>query len=321
MKRAFFKIGNRVLMTSNHKKGGFGLDLKVEEWKKDKSTPWTFPITKRAPSENAGTSIIITDLHDEVKKRLISDQFRHELISKLSKVYSFYIGRVIRILVNGKAVSRTNFEIGSNFSHDKFKSSHVDCSITAGLASPSGGVFLAEASGWFVFCNFRTVLYADKSPLTGWGGALPLFQPKHRPFLGIVSFVSAFPEELPWTTTKGGINVDNVVWQDATLRMAAVAKPIIRVLDTRYTSEGTDLPPSGLAQLRGTSENVFDASVSRVRTFTPSSREQPKTRRIQYDAKSTEIEAIKKHFGRSNMSASDVGRKTFEYFLRNVVNE
>lgn len=321
MKRALFKIGKRIVMTSDHKKGGFGLDLKVDKWERDATVPWCFPITKRPPTSKTGTTIVITDLHKEIRSRIGGARFEHELIEKLSKVYSFFIGRVIKVFVNGKSVARTDFAIGDNYSHDQFKASGVDCSITAGIASPSGGLFLSEASGWFVFCNFRTVLYADKTPLTGWGGALPIFQPKHRPFLGIVSFVSANPEALPWTTTKGGINEDNLAWQEATLRMAAAAKPIIRFLDTRYSSEGTDVAPSGLAQLSGKANNVFDATVSKARTFISVSKTAPKSMRIQYEAKKSDIEAIRKHFGRSGMSASEVGRRTFEYFLKNAVGE
>lgn len=321
MKRALFKIGKKVSISSDHKSGGFGLVLDVDKWENDKAVPWTFPITKRPPVSKTGTTITIRELNDEIRSRISNKRFEYELIDKFSKVYSFFIGRVINISVNGKPVRRTEFEIGSNYSHDKFKTSGVDCAITAGIASPTGGLFLAGASGWFVFCNFRTVLYADKTPLTGWGGALPSFQPKHRPFLGIVSFISANPEALPWTTTKGSINEDNMAWQEAALRMAAVAKPIIRFLDTRYTSEGTDVEPSGIARLSGPASNVFNTTVSQRRTFSATIKEAPRKIRVQYDAEKSEIERIKKHFGRSNMSASEVGRKTFDYFLRNVAED
>jgi len=317
MKRALFKIGKKISMISDHKEGGFSLNLDVDSWENDESVPWTFPIAKRPPTPKTGTSIVITELNDEIRGRLSNERFQFELIEKLSKVYSYFMGRVVDITVNGKPVNRTEFEIGENYAHDKFTVGAVDCSITAGIASPTGGVFLAEASGWFVFCNFRTVLYADKTPTTGWGGALPLFQPKHRPFLGIVSFTSASPEELPWTTTKGAINEDNIAWQDAKLRMSAVAKPIIRVLDTRYTSEGTDLQPQALARLSGPVDNVFNATVSERRAFAAVKKEAPRKVRVQYDAKKAEIEKIRNHFGRANMSASEIGRTTFDHFIDN----
>jgi hypothetical protein len=237
MKRAVFKIGNRVSIASDHKAGGFALKLDVKRWANDNAIPWTFPIERRSPaSHNTGTRIVISGLHEEVRRRISDGLFEAELRDKLSKVYSFFLGRVVSIVVNKKPVNPTDFEIGKNYSHDKFRSG-VDCTITAGIAVAAGGKFVADAAGWFVLCNFRTVIYADKSPLTGWGSTLPLFQPKHRPFLGLVSFTSSNPEALPWTTTKGSVNVDDLAWQEARARMIAVAKPILRILDSRYSQE------------------------------------------------------------------------------------
>jgi Histidine kinase-, DNA gyrase B-, and HSP90-like ATPase len=320
MKRALFKIGDRVSITSNHKSGGFDLKLDVERWADDDKVPWTFPIQKRSPSAHGtGTKITIEKLHDEIRRRITDGLFETELREKLSKVYSFFIDRVVTISVNGKSVMATEFQIGANFSHDKFKSDGVDCTITAGIASATGDKFLADAAGWFVFCNFRTVIYADKSPLTGWGTTLPIFQPKHRPFVGMVSFTSSNPEALPWTTTKGSVNVDDLAWQEAKARMVTAAKPILRVLDSRYSQEGTEIEPMRISQLSGRSTNVFEAAASNQRAFTVIKKEAPKDVKVQYTVKLSEIERVRKHFARSKMSASEIGRKTFEFFLRNEV--
>jgi Histidine kinase-, DNA gyrase B-, and HSP90-like ATPase len=323
MKRALFKIRNVIEIASDHKSGGFSLRQDVRQWADDKTVPWTFPISKRPPkSERTGTKIRITELHDEIKTRLSNKRFEAELISKLAKVYSFFLGRIIELSVNGTDVEATEFEIGSNFAHDRFKSDGVDCSITAGIAPAFGDRFLADTAGWFVFCNFRTVIYADKTPLTGWGNTMPLFQPKHRPFLGLVSFTSANPEALPWTTTKSSVNEDDPAWQEAIGRMAAVARPILRFLDTRYSAEGTEIDPARVAELSVKTENVFDAAVSKLKIFTPPSRkEAPRQVKVQYLAKVSELDKIRKHFSRPNMSASEIGRKTLEFFLRHEVSE
>src|SRR5205807_4780102 len=134
------------------------------------------------------------------------------------------------------------------FATEKFKSDGVSCNITAGLASSTGEGFRDRNAGWFIFCNGRAILYADKSTLTGWGGAglLPIFQPKHRPFLGTVFFVSANPEALPWTTTKSSVNEESAVWQAAKRHMVKVARVIIGFLDKRYTEDGTEITPADL---------------------------------------------------------------------------
>ena len=321
MKRALFKIGNKVSITSDHARGGFSLDLNVANWAKDQRVPWTFPISKRTPKPMmTGTRIVIENLHDEIRRRVADGRFKEDLIEKLSKVYSFFLGRVIAITVNDTPVSATNFEIGSNYSHEKFKSNGVTCSITAGIAAATGDRFTAEAAGWFVFCNFRTVIYGDKTPLSGWGATLPLFQPKHRPFIGLVSFTSADPESLPWTTTKGSVNEDNIAWQEAKLRMVTLAKPVIKFLDSRYSNEGTDVEPTKVARVSGEKSNVFATAVSPRRIFTVSKEQPPKDVKVQYMAKRQELDKVRKHFSRSNMSASEIGRKTFDFFLRNEVS-
>jgi hypothetical protein len=329
MKRALFKIGKHITMLSEHKDGGFGLTLNVPNWAKDATLPWTIPISKRPrrmANESTGTTITISDIHPEIRSRLMDKTFETELKDRISKVYSFFIGRIVNIYVNGQEVDRTEFEIGEdNFSHDKFKRGKVDCSILAGIATPAGGRFLNAGAGWFVFCNFRTVLYGDKSLQTGWGGGdLPLFQPKHRPFLGIVLFTSSDPEALPWTTTKGHINEDSAVWQEAKLKMAAVGKPVTGFLDKRYSDEGTSIQPSGIAKLAGEGMNVFDAAIGNRSTFILPSRKTKKpktTTKIQYEISLKELERVRRHFGRTNMAGTEIGRYTFDYFMENEVGE
>lgn len=323
MKRAIFKIGKTIKIESDHKDGGFSLNLNVNEWERDSTLPWSVPIAKRNATSKTRTMINITRLNKEVRSRFADKSFEHQLIEKISKVYSFFIGRVVNVTVNKTKVSRTDFEIGkANFSHDKFRQKGVDCSILAGIATPDGDRFLAETAGWFVFCNYRTVLYADKSALTGWGDDLPLFQPKHRPFLGIVLFTSADPEALPWSTTKGQIDEDSAVWQEAKLRMVSAAKPVVKFLDKRYTDDGTSVEPGGIAQLAGAPVNVFQAAVS-SRAFFASpakkAKQEKTTQRIQYDAEKKDIAAIRRHLALSSMSLTDIGRTTFDYYLENEV--
>jgi hypothetical protein len=76
-----------------------------------------------------------------------------------------------------------------------------------------------------------------------------------------------------------------------------------------------------VARGQGSYANVFDAAISKQRAFTAIAKEAPKDVKVQYTAKRSEIDKIRKHFSRSNMSASEIGRKTFEFFLRNEVGE
>lgn len=323
LKRAIFKMGNKIVMESDHVDGGFFLDLKVTDWAKDKSQPWTFDITPRAPcpAGHTGTKIVITDLYEEVARRIDDGVFMGQLEAAISRTYAYYLGKFATVSVNDREVDGVNIEIGQNHTSETFTFSGVTCAIAAGLATPEGGQFRDKSSGWFVFCNGRAVISADKSPLTGWGGGgLPIFQPKHRPFLGTVFFVAENAEQLPWTTTKSAINEDSETWQQAKRQMSSIGRIVVSFLDGRYTDEGTEVASKDLQDVTKAPVTLMRAAVSQKRTFeAPKVRSAPQTTRIQYDAKVDQIKAIAKYLKRPSMSGSDIGRHTFNYFYRNEV--
>jgi hypothetical protein len=323
LKRAIFKLGNKVLMTSDNVEGGFDLKLDVSTWAKDQKQPWTFPIKSREKAKPAscGTSIIVTELYDDVRRRVSDGVFEGQLRESIAKTYAFYMNKFVSIDVNGKRIEPIAIEIGENHASEKFEHEGVTCIITAGIGIAQGGGFRERSSGWFVMCNGRAVISADKSPLTGWGSGLPMFQPKHRPFIGTVFFVSEYPEKLPWTTTKSGINEDSVLWQLAKQHMATVGRSVVSFLDSRYTDEGTEVPSKELQDAAGKRVSVLTAAVSQQRFFDPPKRPPPETTRIQYDARIEDVKRITKYLRKSSMSGSDVGRYTFNHFLRNEVGE
>ena len=120
-----------------------------------------------APKTRCGTEIDVTELKEDVQRRISDGRFIGNLVEKLSAVYAYFIGRIISISVNGREVAATNFDVGENNSADSFKFGDVTYSITAGIAQLKGDNFKDANAGWFVFCNGRTVIYADKTKLTG----------------------------------------------------------------------------------------------------------------------------------------------------------
>jgi hypothetical protein len=326
LKRAIFKLGNKIVMRSDHVEGGFELDLDVSQWAKETAQPWTFQITKREPVEpdKCGTTITVTELYDDVKRRIGDGVFEGQLRDAIARTYAFYIAKFATIELNGVAVVGVNIEIGDNRASDTLQDGDVTVAISAGIGKPEGGAYRDKNAGWFVFCNGRTVVAADKGPLTGWGTGtgLPIFQPKHRPFLGTVFFVSRNAELLPWTTTKAAINEDSVVWQLAKRQMIALGRNVTSFLDGRYTEEGVEVGAKDIQDAAGkNSISVLSAAVSQRRTFTVPTAPRPTTTRIQYDARINDIDNIRKYLKRFSMSGSDVGRYTFDYFLRNEVEE
>ncbi len=324
LKRAVFKCGNKIHIISDHVDGGFELKLNVSQWSRLPQEHWKFEISPRAPSKrgDTGTRITITELHHDVLHRLDDGLFLGQLREKIARTYSFFIGRVVDINVNGTPIEKASFEIGENYSSHKFTLGSVSCNITAGIARTKDESFRNQNAGWFVFCNGRAIISAEKSALTGWTGGgtgLPLFQPKHRPFLGTVFFVSTDPEALPWTTTKGSVNEESAVWQQAKRHMLSVGRIVTTFLDKRYTEEGTEVPPAELQGASGRAVSVLEAAAAGEREFKPP----PKTGRthvtIQYRARIDDVKKIENYLHRPGMGGSEVGRYTFNYFLKNEV--
>ena len=234
------------------------------------------------------------------------------------------MAKFVNIYVDGEFIDPVAINVGANYTSQIFDADGVSCAVSAGIGEPQGGAFRDRSAGWFVFCNGRTVISADKSSLTGWstpGSGLPIFQPKHRPFVGVVFFVSEDPEKLPWTTTKSGINEDSTIWQQAKRRMIVVGRDIISFLDSRYADEGTEVAAADLREAAESRVSVLSTAISTQKKFEPPKTPRSETVRIQYEAKVSDIRRIAEYLRRPSMSGSEVGRHTFFFFLRNEVGE
>jgi hypothetical protein len=67
------------------------------------------------------------------------------------------------------------------------------------------------------------------------------------------------------------------------------------------------------------SVGLLQAAVARERTFAVPKKPAPKEIRIQYSAKLSDIQKIANYLRRPGMGGSEVGRYTFNYFLKNEV--
>jgi hypothetical protein len=267
----------------------------------------------------------VSNLHDDVIKRVKDPIFTANLIEKLERTYGLFLAKKFEIFVNGSRVRPLDLMLSENRAVESLKIDDVSVQIIAGLASPAAnGKYISENSGWFIFCNGRAVLTADKSALTGWTGqpGLPLFQPKHRPFLGLVIFLSDRPESLPWTTTKSSINEDSSVWLAVKPRMINIGREVISVLDRRYGNDGTEFSLKELKDVGGGSTSLFSAVRDiEKKYFSPPTIARPEQIRIQYSAYRSDVEKIESYLGVPGMGGAEVGRYTFNYFLKSRVGE
>ena len=327
LKRALFKLGDHFEMSSQTRKNGFRCQLDVAEWvKKDNSTDdWTIPITEQDPVSslaNAGTKIRVDRLHDEVKLRIRSGTLEESLCRSISTTFSFFLERYVRILVNGQRVEPspipTSKPSRGSVSFERFSDDGVEIRILATLAKQEDGRYDQTKSGWYVICNGRAVLTADKSEITGWGiTPMPGYHTKFGGFIGLVFFESKDPLKMPWTTTKRSLNRESAIYLRARGKMAVAARPVLTFMNNKYGAD-VDIAPIE-REIARTTVGATPAQLATSKTMqfnVVKAVQQPKppTTSVQYSALNSDLEKIRKHLQR-RMGANKIGEHTLKYFI------
>ena len=129
--------------------------------------------------EDAGTEIRIRDLRPEVIMRLKDGVLAQRLRSIISHTYGLFIDRYVVITLNDIEVepfpnSLSVHPMTSTLPMTFSKTERVEVELFASVATRKNGAWKGESAGWYVLCNGRIVVSADKSELTGWGvGGFP----------------------------------------------------------------------------------------------------------------------------------------------------
>ncbi len=327
LKRAIFKIGNQILIESRTHKDGFRVKIDVPTWANDRSN-WKLPmeIIDSAPIETPeGTLILVKQFKEEVLERFKSGTFEKRLYDLIARTYCLFLNRYVLIKLNNTKIEPIQIPLGSsehiNVAKDEFSQDDVKVTLYAGLAARSSeDTWRAEDAGWYTACNGRLVVVADTSELTGWGpgpGAVS-FHPKYRGFVGVAFFYSKNPFSLPWTTTKRGLNRESLIYLEARGRMIIVAKPILRFLENMYSSE--DIEKEGQRRIAQEVKpiDVRELTGSPTVAFEPPKVIPPEeaTTRVQYNAKNRDLDRVRKCLRKSRWGAAQIGRHTFEHFLK-----
>lgn len=317
MKRAFFKIGRQIAIASHTIDEEFKIDINVAEWEK-KPDVWDFPFTyvreKKSPA--GGTDIEISRLNPTVSVQFVSKAFKAILLEKISKVFALFLKAGLKIKIPGENATADIPELaetnGLHAVRQMIKRDGVDILILAGLSPQTD----RKPRGWYVFCNGRMVLDADKTEKTGWGtDSHPAFHVKFNHFLGYVYFRSKDLWKLPWTTTKEGVDRESPIYQTALAEMRLLSRPVLNFLNDLYPDvkeesepehalfkSAQPIPPQKIAKRYNT---PFEAKPKKEIGDKPVS--------IQYKRPKKKLEQIKKVLGK-RISASDIGKHTFDWF-------
>jgi hypothetical protein len=253
MKRAIFKIGTNCVITTHSKDLSYSLNIS-KAWMASESN-WDLQPSEIGARETMGTRIKVETIHPAIKPHLASSQFENLLIDLIATHFAYIIAKGFKISVNGKPVTPKTIKLlfaKQQTSKDTIRpfvyeaeDNGVDVFLAVGFTSPIPSKeeadesqenysdrFSSALAGWTVICNDRTVLYCDKTVLTGWGvSGVPQFHPQFTSISGVVIFTSGQPEKLPTTTTKRGIDASSSLYLHVRDKMIEGMK-----LFTQYTN-------------------------------------------------------------------------------------
>ena len=345
MKRALFKLGKKFIIESASEKSNFTVEVDVDQWRED--TNWTFQFKELEPVANPaskrGTTITVSPLNEIVANYFQVDENISKLRTEIGERHQMSIGRGMAMILNGVHVAPVYAELllskklkpacyeKEYLAPRAPKAAKVKVRIWAGIGR--SGNADPQHAGWYAFCNQRMILRADQSDSTGWGKVLeidarntrektyrkkiPKYHNQFRWFRGYVMFDSDDGTFLPWNTTKNGLEEESWIYPSVKLQMMTMMRPVIDFLnrvDQEGAAEGGDTGP-----LHVSVDDAKPVPLSKVpfssRFVSPKALPTPpRWARISYKKPTREIEWVRERL--KARSLTEVGEKTFEYYLK-----
>jgi hypothetical protein len=328
MKRAVFKLGNHVSVRSSTVSEGFEVEFDVKQWAAN-PTNWDFPMTLLPKPGRVGTRIQVTEPNRGVGDTLNSLSFQHRLERLIQRDYVRFLERGFVIKVNSRAVvARALYVLGNDKiipARKRFKvrldGQNVSVDVIAGMmqvpptsADDDANIkFPSEDWGWYVLCNDRVVLAADRSTRTGWGTPnVPSWHAQYNGFVGWTSIGADDPKLLPWSTTKREMDATNPVYRDALSVMKEFTKQFIQ-----YTNQRKRRPDATSEAERKLKKLPFDKVRSHTSFDYPKAGPAPKEwQTIRYLVTKSEFGEAVDALGKGDLQPPEVGRETFDYFMK-----
>ena len=326
MKRAILKIGKVIKIHSSSKEEAFLCTIPVDEWLQHDL--WEFDMDDADRIEGTGTAIRVQELYKGISEEFADANFINSLTRVVARDYACFIEKGFRVTINGTAVKGHTYSVKASEEFQPYRKTYKDegvqVDIFAGMAArppdsndPINRDKTTGYFGWFVFCNDRVVLAADKTQRTVWGNeGFTLWHPQYYGFSGMAFFHGNNPNLLPWTTTKRDVDESSPLYRRAVKEMKVATQPWIEYTNRRKD----DLEEAKQKERAASSVRFFD--IQQNPTFkVPAVSNSPRLpiANINYQKPRGEVRKAAKAFGNTALSYRRVGEKTFEYFMENEV--
>jgi hypothetical protein len=357
MKRAVFKMGEDITVTSNPPEGAYKVHI-TSEWMRD-DTDWKLDLLPAEVNPNAqGTKISVRSLNDGIRRQFDKEQssFLTDLRKQIERHYALILLRGFEVHLNGDPVEPVELTVlaPSDFSKKKkqlapfvlrgdFDDVKVEVVIgfykplsSAGEAETEDGQRASrEKAGITVVCNDRIVLFNDKTMLTGWDtGTVPGFHNQFIGIAGLVSFRSIHSWKLPLNTTKRGIDSSSELYQIIREYMQDGLKKFTSFTNKWKAREKETNPAFEKlksAEATQLADSVPKGEMSQIRKYRdrgtafvyspdlPAPEVERTDLRVCFDAPISEYNQVKEYlFGRKNSTTSELGRRCFDEVLEEV---
>ncbi|MDR2089393.1 MAG: ATP-binding protein [Clostridiales Family XIII bacterium] len=341
MKRTILKIGTFAEIVSTAKDSSFTVKWDVNEWAEDDNPDWDIPLdVEERPFDQKdwGTEITIRNIFDGVKVDFISSPFIAELRNHIARRVSLEIQKGLTIKINGDLLKPLLINV-LNGEIEPIKQTHeykcgdegvVLITIMVGISNERN----PREAGWYIYCNDRLILSADKSSLTTWSddqaeNVTVRYHNNYASFRGFAYFNSKNPSLLPWNTTKTSLDTSSKVYIFAKEKMISAARKILNAL-TAVFAHGSDAnekedeqydhqkrnPFSGYETIQVTPESArekvrVNADVDEKKIL--EIRESDPYQTISYRKRKSVIGKVKEYADKR--SNREIGELTFDYYL------
>jgi hypothetical protein len=332
MKRAVFKLGRDIKVRSTYsysaeKREAFVVPINVDNWLANDTPPWDFDIDDADPLEHNGVEIVVQSLNPSVATSFDNPVFVQNLRRIIARDYSLHLSRGLRISLNGSEITGAlmQLRLGEDFAPmriqytDQVDGRDVSVEIICGMAAPPPEDASPDAAdtgerrfGWYVVCNGRIVLAADKTVVSGWGtDGWPQWHRQYSGFMGIVLFTAADARVLPLTTTKRSVDTSSEVYRRSQPKMREVTRSWIG-----YTNDRREAMDDAKRKEAAAKPIAIQAVASRPAISVPKLVARPigePVANVHYSVPVAKLTRLAKGFGSIRLSYREVGLKSFEY--------
>jgi len=339
MKRAVFKLGSDIMVRSTFceetgSRFAFAVPIVISDWLRDDTPPWDFDIIEDEELPEDGVNITVKALTSGAATSFGSPAFLQNLRRTIGRDYSLHLHRGLNIVLNGTQISGWQIEMlqGADFSpmrveyEDEVEGDTVTVEVIGGMAAPppdTGDPDVEDEGekrfGWYVVCNGRIVLAADKTTISGWGTEdWPQWHRQYSGFIGIMLFTAANAAALPLTTTKRSVDTSSEVYRRARPKMREVTRSWIDYTNSRKQA----LEEAKRIEAAAAPVAIY-AVARRVNVVLPRLVAKPPepVANVNYAVPLVKLKKLAKALGRSSMPYRDVGLKSFEYTYDDLVGE